>query len=145
MTGITNPTEEYFKDGLWGWDGTQWRKLGLALWYYEPYSQDLSCTASSSTPGVWSSAVPNGYIYIVNAASIKNATRAVDRAEIRVYSDTNVNTYLNCLLSPAQHQPAIFTGQLVLSPGWKIFMTMIGCSVDDVIQAGVAGYKVKIT
>ena len=145
MTGITNPTEEYFKDGLWGWDGTQWRKLGLALWYYATYSEDLSGTATGSTYGVWSTTVPNGYIYIVNAASIRNATHAAERAEIRVYSDTDVNTHLGCLLSPALYQPVIFTGKIVLSPGWRIFMAITGCSVDDVIQAGVAGYKVKIT
>ena len=145
MTGITNPTEEYFKDGTWGWDGSQWRKLGLALWYYATYSENLSGTATDSVYDTWSTAVPSGYIYIVNAASIRNVTRATERADICVYSDTNIRTYLSCLLSPARYQPAIFTGKLVLSPGWRIYMAMVGCSVDDVIQAGVAGYKVKIT
>jgi len=27
MTGITNPAQEYFKDGLWGWVTDQWKKL----------------------------------------------------------------------------------------------------------------------
>lgn len=27
MTGITNPAEEYFKDGLWAWNGTAWVKV----------------------------------------------------------------------------------------------------------------------
>jgi len=27
MPGITNPAEEYFKDGLWGWVATAWKKL----------------------------------------------------------------------------------------------------------------------
>jgi len=27
MSGITDPTEEYFKDGTWAWDGTRWQKL----------------------------------------------------------------------------------------------------------------------
>lgn len=27
MSGITNPAEEYFKDGLWGWVATAWKKL----------------------------------------------------------------------------------------------------------------------
>ena len=145
MGGITDPTEEYFKDGLWGWDGTQWRKLGLALWFHATYSEDLSCTASSSTPSVWSSAVPAGYIYVVSAASIRNISRAVERAEMRVYSDTNVATFVSCLISPAQYQPAIFTGTLILPTGWRIYMKIVGCSVGDEIRAGVAGYKVKIT
>ena len=145
MSGITDPTEEFFKDGLWGWDGTQWRKLGLALWFHATYSEDLSCTASSSTPSVWSSAVPAGYIYVVSSASIRNTTRAVERAEIRVYSDTDVATFVSYLISLAQYQPIFFTGTLILPTGWRILMTMSGCSVGDVIQAGVAGYKVKIT
>ena len=39
MPGITNPTEEYFKDGGWGWDGTQWRKLNLTFGYYDRYAE----------------------------------------------------------------------------------------------------------
>lgn len=27
MSGITDPTEQYFKDGSWAWDGTRWQKL----------------------------------------------------------------------------------------------------------------------
>lgn len=27
MPGITDPTEQYFKDGLWGWVTNQWKKL----------------------------------------------------------------------------------------------------------------------
>lgn len=27
MSPITEPTEEYFKDGLWGWVANQWKKL----------------------------------------------------------------------------------------------------------------------
>jgi len=145
MTGITNPTEEYFKDGLWGWDGTQWRKLGLALWYYEPYSEDLSGTATGSSYVARSTTVPTGFVYIVNAASVGNFTRAAEYAEIRLYTDTDAMIYLVQVISPALYQPAIFTGNLVLSPGWTIYLRVDGCAVDDTILAGVAGYKVKIT
>ena len=145
MTGITNPTEEYFKDGVWGWDGSRWRKLGLALWYYESYTENLGTTASGSDLCIWSSAVPAGYIYIINAASIRNTTRAVRQAEILIRTDTNIETFIGCLVSPAQYQALTFTGNVVLSSGWRIFMTMSDCSADDIIQAGVAGYKVKIT
>lgn len=27
MSGITDPNEIYFKDGIWGWDTNQWRQL----------------------------------------------------------------------------------------------------------------------
>lgn len=53
MNGITNPAEEYFKDGLWGWVTDQWKKLvataGGALHIYIA-GQVASVMVKQTTP-----------------------------------------------------------------------------------------------
>jgi len=43
MGGVTNPAEPFFKDGVWGWNDTDWIKAGVFLNYYEQYVEDLGC------------------------------------------------------------------------------------------------------
>ena len=44
MSGITNPAEEYFKDGLWAWDpaGAEWLKLII-----DPLTNQLSVAVNN--------------------------------------------------------------------------------------------------
>jgi len=60
MRGITNPAEEYFKDGLWGWVTDQWKKLvatagGALHIQFAGQEADVEVTqtaAADLTPGV---------------------------------------------------------------------------------------------
>ena len=144
MTGITNPTEEYFKDGLWGWDGSRWRKAGVPLWYRSSYFEDLGGTATGSSWSNYSSAVPSGYIYVVSAISIRNYSRAPTATEILIYNELNKCTHLEWAASLDILQPLIFTGYQILGKGWKIRVSMNGTQSGDTIVASVAGYKVAI-
>jgi len=145
MSGITDPTEEYFKDGIWGWDGSQWRKLGLALWYSAPLTESLGGTATGTTYTKYSSAVPAGSVYVVNAISIRNLTRASGYAQIIVITATGVPIHLNWVSSLVQHQPLIWTGSLVMPPGWRVYVIMDSTVSGDEIASGLTGYQVKIT
>lgn len=53
MPGITNPAEEYFKDGLWGWVSTAWKKLvataGGAL-HIQFAGQEVDVEVKQTTP-----------------------------------------------------------------------------------------------
>jgi len=53
MSGITDPTEEYFKDGLWGWVTDQWKKLvataGGAL-HIQFAGQEADVEVAQTTP-----------------------------------------------------------------------------------------------
>ena len=144
MTGITNPTEEYFKDGTRGWDGTQWRKAGVPLWYRSSYFEDLGGTATGSYWSNYSSPVPTGYIYVVSAVSIRNYNRATTATEILVYNESNQYTHLEWVASLDILQPLIFRGYLILGEGWRVRVVMNGTQSDDTIVASVAGYKVAI-
>ena len=145
MTGITNPTEEYFKDGLWGWDGTRWQKAGLPLWYRTSYFEDLGGTATSTTWNKYSTAVPAGYIYIISTVSLRNGTRAAGRTEIFLYDNASHYLHLALAASLAQFQPLIWTGNIILAAGWKIRVLMAETQNGDTISGGIAGYKVAIT
>ena len=144
MTGITNPTEEYFKDGLWGWDGTQWRKAGVPLWYRSSYFEDLGGTATGSYWSKYSSPVPSGYIYVITAISIRNTSRAPTITEIVVYNELNEYIHLEWAASLDVTQPLIFRGYQILGEGWKIRVVTNGTQSGDTIIARVAGFKVAI-
>jgi hypothetical protein len=86
---ITDPSEQYFKDGLWGWTGTLWEKLkafsnllGIAshgwdgsVWRKEPIrlgfsSQYLELETDTGTGSLLSltfSIVPSGELWVVEA------------------------------------------------------------------------------
>lgn len=61
MPGITNPAEEYFKDGLWAWVTDQWKKLvatagGALHIYVAGQAADVEITQTAPwhlTPGVF--------------------------------------------------------------------------------------------
>lgn len=60
MPGITNPAEEYFKDGLWGWVTDAWKKLvatagGALHIQFAGQEADVEVTqtaAADLTPGI---------------------------------------------------------------------------------------------
>ena len=144
MTGITNPTEEYFKDGLWGWDGTQWRKAGIPFWYRASYFENIGGTATSTEWSKYSTAVPTGYVYVVSAVSLRNETRAPGRAEFFLYNDAGQYLHLAWVASLAQYQPLIWTGNIILAAGWRIRVLMVAIQSGDTISGGIAGYEVAI-
>ena len=145
MTGITNPTEEYFKDGLWGWDGTQWRKACIPLWYRTTYFEDLGGTATSTDWSKYSTAVPTGYVYVVSAISLRTEARAPGRTEFLLHNDAGQCIHLAWAASLAQYQPLIWTGNIILAAGWKIRVLMAAIQSGDEISGGLVGYKVALT
>ena len=145
MTGITNPTEEYFKDGLWGWDGTQWRKAGLPLWYRVTYMENLGGTATGSSWEKYTSLVPSGYVYVIKAASIRNLTRVTGATQFLVLNNAGNYVQLAWVKSLDQYQPLMWGGDIIMSEGWKFGVIMAGTQTDDVVAGSVAGYKVAIT
>ena len=144
MTGITNPTEEYFKDGLWGWDGTRWQKAGLPLWYRTSYFEDLGGTATSTSWSKYSTVVPTGYVYVVSAVSLRNETQASGCTEFLLYNDAGLYVHLAWAASLVQNQPLVWSGSVVLSAGCYIRVIMGTIQSGDGIFGGLAGYKVAI-
>jgi len=145
MTGITNPTEEYFKDGLWGWDGTQWRKQGLLFGYRSPLSQSISFNVTvAGTNSMSSDTVEENYCWIVQLVNVIDAATIPTRVTIKVIRSGNEYIIVD-------YQPAgsglwwSTTLELLLVAGDRIDAVFFGCNVGDTLYLKILGYKVSLT
>lgn len=144
MTGITNPAEEYFKDGQWGWDGTAWQKLNLLFGVQDRWMENLGGTKSGAGSYIkLSTAVPAGYIYVVQILAAYNATTAPDYISLYL-NDSATNYLIAKVLTPGVGIPLYVAGQYVLKAGDMVRVLVAGCLDGDVIGAFVWGYKMKV-
>lgn len=143
--GPTQATEEYFNRGTWGHDETQWRKLALLWGYSDRWAEWLGETKSGA--GAFSGltvVVPAGYVYVARFAFVRNNTGNRGAASIAFYDATNYH-YCAYDASPVAWVPLLWNGALPLKAGDRMYTGMASCLDADVIQAGVWGYKMKVT
>lgn len=122
MTGITNPAEEYFKDGAWGWDGTAWRKLNLLFGYYDRYVEAVSAVAvGGGNADTQTTAVPAGYVYLIQCIAVKHNAAAAVEVTCGFFGEGI----------------GVFLMQESLAPNvWKPFFTVgVSCKVGDYVRA----------
>ena len=145
MSGITNPTEQYFKDGVWGWDETAWRKLAMLWGYSDRWAENLGGTKSGAGTYLASTvAVPAGWVYVAQFAFFRNITGVRGNAGIYFY-DT-VTAYWSCyVVAPVAWIPLLWNGAVPLCAGDSLRVTQSTCLDGDVIQAGVWGYKMRVS
>lgn len=145
MTGITNPLEEYFKDGQWGWDGTRWRKLNLTFGYYNRLADIVTYTMpGAATYNLYSSAVPAGYLWLVQSAGSMNSLHAVTQ-QIFAWDTVNV-VPLQALVTPALSVWNVYYHPgLVLKPGDQLVCAFGTCTANDVLWLKIWGYIMAIT
>jgi len=144
MSGPTDPAEEHFDKGLWGWDLTQWRKLPMLWGYSAGWAEDLSGTQSGAGNYLaTTTAVPAGYVYVLQSAMIRNDVNARTRADIYLArSGSNYLIYVNA--APVVAIGNIVNGSWVLMPGDQVLVYYVGCLDGDVLVGGVWGYKMAI-
>jgi len=141
---ITDPTEAYFKDGGWGWDLTRWRKLALLFGYTDRWAENLGTAAApGGTYTGAGTAVPAGYVYVLQALSIANNTGARGMSRVWIRSATYF-CFLGCVATPAQYEPCYFSGAIVLKEGDYAVVQQADAVAGDVIYAAAVGYKMKI-
>jgi len=145
MLGITNPTEEYFKDGGWGWDGTRWRKLNLTFGYYDRYAERQEAeNVPAGTQTYNFAAVPTGEVWVVTAFTAYCST--ANPSAIALY---HVATGVGVLLV-AQQLPVVawivlpLVGTLVLKENDYLRAVFINCVLNDDVHAFAVGYKMKV-
>ena len=140
MPGITNPAEEYFKDGLWAWDpaGGEWLKLII-----DPLTNQLSVavnndaeihqtTPADLTPGVcgWDGAVWRKLPLIFGYSDVWEAQVA----------ETNAPGAGATLRLPAVDVGEIWVVQaasavdIVTAPGWAS-IRVVGATYTNTIAA----------
>jgi len=142
--GITLETEPYFKNGLWGWDGSQWRKNNLIWSYHSRYVENLGdLNPAGGTYQKTSTAVPDGYVYVVNGIYIANATAARDT--VVIYLALNgVSCFVLYNVAPVVGVPDLVLGSFVLSAGDYAVVTQYSIEAGDDMYAAIWGYKMQI-
>jgi len=165
--GPTNPAEQFFRRGLWGWasttwerlyslsnllgvalhgyDGSAWRKLSL-LWGYTgvvaEVVSDLDADAGDNTLTIVT--VPAGYVYVINAIMTQNQTNAVAHRHMLATGGTQYA--IKEFLAHAAGTWAINDNiSYVLAAGDKAQVQFIACTADDNLLARLWGYKMAVT
>ena len=144
MTGITNPTEEYFKDGIWGWDGSRWRKLGLLFGYSDTVSGGVANDNASAGFNYLSSAtVPSGEIWVIQAISGSNVNTACSKI-ILLVRGSNLDCPILDQVSCTADVWVTWTGSVALKAGDCLRVYFYGCTAGDDIRLRYLGYKVSV-
>ncbi|MBA7568658.1 hypothetical protein ES708_10392 [subsurface metagenome] len=143
--GITDPNERYFKDGSWGWDGTQWRPSGLLSGYTENLcirTQEIHAAAGNVNLDV--EAVPGGELWVVTSLFAMNSVSNVTKVLVSiVYED--VPYYLATCGALAEWVGFTWNGNVYLPEGYFIRARFYGCTAEDDIEIAVHGYKLTVT
>jgi len=142
--GITNPTEEYFKDGGWGWDGTRWRKLALVWGYTDRLAVRVDHTkVGAGDYAMDFAAVPAGEIWVLNTVVSRNSATASQQEYL--LSDTVTFYPIFAYGTPA---PNVFrmSGylQFVMRAGDGVRIWFRACTNADVLTGEIWGYKMSV-
>jgi hypothetical protein len=141
---VTLPIEEALGARGYQYDGTTWRRSNLLIGYNAIWDEDLGGTAAGASYTKSSSAIPAGELWILQACSIVNNTRAVTAATVYIYRASGSYVMLDDTRPCAQYVPTLFAGQAVLRTGDVVTVAMAGTQANDVILAGLVGYKMKV-
>lgn len=144
MTGITNPAEPFFKDGIWGWDGTQWRKLPLVFGWSDTYAEsEILNDVAAGNHSLTFSTVPAGEIWVVTYwSAYSDQSNAV-----RIQFQPNIAGAARALKHVA-YPAALLTVEgpypLILQKDDFLTARFITCSSGDDLRSHAAGYKMKV-
>jgi len=144
MTGITNPTEEYFKDGTWGWDGTQWRKAGLLWGYSDRYVERAKNeSAAAGNNNLEGSTVPAGEVWVVQGVAVVNINTATQCNVFLMVGGEGYTLTEQVTLTPfIWYRFAI--NPVIMKGGDCLRAFFINCQAGDALYMDINGYKMKV-
>lgn len=144
MPGITDPTEAYFKDGTWGWDGTQWRKLAMVWGYSERYAEiELEEDVSAGDVTLTFSTVPDGEVWVVGVFSAYLFTGSTIDVHFRIVSSAG-SQILSIQDTGTAHLTRHAPTPIILSKDDYLQVVFSGCPATANCYANVNGYKMKV-
>lgn len=144
VTGITNPAEAFFKDGIWGFDGTVWRKLPLVWGYSDRYAQLASNTnLPAGTSDVDGSTVPSSEVWVVTGMCITVASATITQIRFAFYNGSD-RVDVHAIDDPVNVFPNGWAGQLILKTGDCARARVYTATAGDDCWLNVWGYKMKV-
>jgi len=141
---ITDPSQEYFKDGTWGWNGSAWVKLGIVWNYAGTYRETVSAgNATAGTNYLNGAVVPAGEVWVVQHVQAVDVTSGIASIEARLVN----GGYLSSLLadySPVADHFSVASGGWLMAAGEKLQFRYAGCVLNDNLEGQALGYKMKV-
>lgn len=142
--GPTKPTAPYFKNGIWGWDGSQWRRLPLVWGFSEGYIERvMDDGASAGTNALVGETVPAGEVWVVKAAGAFDVTSIVTKIRFRIY-DGSIYLYLLDSYVALANEVVSLPAEVVLAAGWRLEAVFYGCVAGDDLYFDITGYKMAV-
>ena len=145
MSGITDPTEEYFKDGLWGWDGSRWRKLSLLFGYSGPYNETVNNTnVPAGASDLVGSTVPAGEVWIVQGMLAAVVSSSCTEFCFGFWNGA-VRILCKQIQAPTSGRLYDYQGTLILAAGYYPLIGVYGMTAGDDVYLYAWGYKMKVS
>jgi len=144
MSGPTQPTEQYFDKGLWGFDGSQWRKLAL-LWGYTDRlaEQKVNLNADAGTNNLAHTTVPAGQVWKVTMHVVMNANHAITITLRGVFDGTDMLIYSHGALGAGVWgvSPPL---DVTAKAGDILYGAFYACTAGDDLYTNLFGYKMAV-
>lgn len=145
MSGITDPNEKYFKNGVWGYYNGIWRPGGLPFaisGVVKGLDSDLNAGGGGNF--LYGDTVPDGYLWVITGMMVFNYTGAVSSAYLGYESDSTVY-WVHVTGTLAAREGLSWSGALVLEPGDRTVGYLIGCTAGDDIYFYYNGYSIEVS
>ncbi len=144
MEGITNPSEKYFKDGLWTFDGSVWRPQNQLLAFRDTVREAWSDTnAGVGTNTHNFTTVPAGQAWVVDSLLAFNATTAASFISIALVSGATSVSIAYTAYNAVTRLVELYPG-IVLKAGEYIQAGFLNCVAGDDIYAHLAAHMFKV-
>jgi len=144
MVGPTNPSEEHFHRGLWGFDGNVWRKLQLLFGFggvVEGSVSNTSLDAGANTlPG---DTVPSGEIWIIENIAVTYVGTPPTSFRVAAIGLAGGIT----LFTESSVVSGVYTswgGRVTLQAGDHLAAIVAGATDGDALYFHYAGYRMEI-
>jgi len=144
MPGITDPSEQYFKDGVWGWNGSAWRKDGLHFSYCGQVLGLVTVASASAGTNYMSGDSPAaGEIWVITGMEVHNTASGVETARLAVRAGGK-NYWLAASPALATRVGLSWSGQAIVESGDVPYAGLWGCTAGDPLSFTYVGYKMTI-
>jgi len=144
MVGPTNPSEEHFHRGLWGFDGNVWRKLQLLFGFGGIVEEALADTnLDAGTNYLNGAAVPAGEIWVVQNITVRYLGTAPSQMLVIVNGLASGLSLLN-VANPSQDFWYTWQGSCILQEGDYVRLIVYGATAGDEVYFRYAGYRMEI-
>ena len=145
MSGITDPSEQYFKDGGWSWNGSIWIKGGLPFEYAgNVLGRVIDDAPAAGMNYVVGAAVPADEIWVITTMHVYDATSALDRVLLAILrGGAGYNVAVTGALAAGYGYS--WVGNAYLEEDDAVRATLYGVVAYDYLRFGYTGYKMRLT